>query len=345
MLGPSLLEPSYAHHFLPAAVLPDACALSCGLHELLLSLRKYNQCRLIECMWIGVTARFRQFDENLKLTPDQVEDGTTKHQGVCSCLNSHYFGGSSDTANGLVVGSWGKGTRVRPPRDVDLMFVLPVAVYKRFQTYVGNKQSALLQEVKGVLQAKYSTTDMRGDGQVVVVRFNTINVEVVPAFLLDNGQYWICNTNDGGSYKKADPVAETNQISAADQANNWNVRTLVRMLKAWQRECNVPLKSFHIELLVTEFVQQSPWRLYGYYFYDWLLRDFFKFLQGKEYAYLIVPGTYELMGIGNDWKSRCDSAYDRAIKACDYEHGDYVNLAGEEWKKIFGDQIPQNPLS
>jgi hypothetical protein len=296
-------------------------------------------------MWKGVTARFEKFEQNLKLTADQAEDGTTKYQGVCTCLNSHYFGGPSDTANALIVGSWGKATRVRPPRDVDLMFVLPSEVYHRFEKYTGNKQSALLQEVKGVLQAKYSSTDMRGDGQVVVVRFNTINVEVVPAFLLESGQYWICNTNDGGSYKTADPIAEANQIGTADQANNYNVRRLVRMLKAWQRECNVPLKSFHIELLVTEYVQQSPWRLYGFFWYDWLVRDFFKFLQAKEFAYLVVPGTFEVMNIGNDWKSRCDTAYGRAVEACDNERDDYVNLAGIEWKKIFGDQIPQDPFT
>jgi hypothetical protein len=94
---------------------------------------------------------------------------------------------------------------MRPPRDVDLYFVLPFAVYTRFQAHVWNRQSALLQEVKAALKGTYPDTDISGDGQVVV-RFGTYSVEVVPAILLTNNRYWICNTNDGGSYKETDPI-------------------------------------------------------------------------------------------------------------------------------------------
>jgi hypothetical protein len=296
-------------------------------------------------MWIAVTKRFDLFEQNIRLTADQATDGQTKQNGVVSCLNAHYYGSSSETEHGLAVGSWGKRTRVRPPRDVDVMYVLPPSVHERFSTNVGNKQSALLQEVKGVLQATYPSTDMRGDGQVVMVRFNTFNVEVVPSFLLTDGRYWIFDTNDGGRYKVADPVAEANQIETADAKYSRNLRVLVRMLKVWQQECNVPLKSFHIELLMTEFIQASPYGSNSYFWYDWLVRDFFRFLQGKVNHYVFVPGTSEAINIGDGWKSRCDSAYDRAAKACEYEHADLVSLAGDEWKKIFGGMIMQDPFS
>ena len=58
---------------------------------------------------------------------------------------------------------------------------------------------------------------MRGDGQVVVVKFDSFDVEVAPTFLLTNGRYWICNTHDGGSYKETDPWAEVRQLETADQ--------------------------------------------------------------------------------------------------------------------------------
>lgn len=291
-------------------------------------------------MWAGVRARFRQFHGNLLLTQEQVNDGVTKHHGVRGCLNRHYYDSSSDTANSFLIGSWGKNTRVRPPRDIDLYFVLPAAVYHRFQTHIGNRQSALLQEVKGVLQQTYSSTTMRGDGQVVLVRFNTINVEVVPAFLLDNGRYWICDTHDGGSYKETAPQAEADLIQTVDAANNNNLRPIIKMLKAWQSCCNVPLKSFQIELVASEFLQLSPWRLNDYFYYDWIMRDFFAFLYGKANTFVYVPGTYEQIYLGDLWKSRTESAYNRALKACEYETKDWIHLAGEEWQKIFGSQIP-----
>src|SRR5690242_8634199 len=98
--------------------------------------------------WVAVRPRFEQFHGNLFVTPRQYLDGTTKRNGVISCLNRYYYGSTSDTENSFLIGSWGKNTAVRPPRDVDLYFVLPFAVYSRFQGYLWNRQSALLQEVK-----------------------------------------------------------------------------------------------------------------------------------------------------------------------------------------------------
>src|SRR5216683_1778050 len=144
--------------------------------------------------WVAVRPRFEQFHGNLILTPRQYLDGATKRNGVVSRLNRYYYGSASDAENSFVIGSWGKDTAVRPPRDVDLYFVLPFAVYSRFQGYVWNRQSALLQEVKAILADTYPDTDMSGDGQIVLVRFESYSVEVVPAFLLTNGRYWICNT-------------------------------------------------------------------------------------------------------------------------------------------------------
>src|SRR5204863_93608 len=84
--------------------------------------------------------------------------------------------------------------RVRPPRDIDVLFALPYAVYHRYEGKTGNKQSQLLQEVKNVLAQCYTVTKMRGDGQVVVIPFATQSVELVPAFSLTDGKYWVCDT-------------------------------------------------------------------------------------------------------------------------------------------------------
>jgi tRNA nucleotidyltransferase (CCA-adding enzyme) len=180
---------------------------------------------------MDVSERFNALLNQFKLTPAQQEDGRTKHAGVRSTLNAHYYGTSSQYANSLLVGSWGKSTAIRPPRDVDVMFVLPFSVYERFQKVTGNKQSQLLQEVKGVLQRTYTSTTMRADGQIIIVPFASYAVEVVPAFLLQSGQYYICDTNGGGSYKTVDPVAEEKAVTALDTKTNGNARNLIRMMK------------------------------------------------------------------------------------------------------------------
>jgi hypothetical protein len=287
-----------------------------------------------------VAQRFQALLENLKLTEDQVEDGKTKYKGITYRLNRAYYNSSSETDNAKLVGSWGKLTRVRPPRDIDLMFVLPYSVYERFQGRVGNKQSALLQEVKGVLQDGYPSTAIKGDGPVVSVPFATFKVEVVPAFLLNSGQYWICDTNNGGSYRRTAPDSESKHLDDSNARSKGNTKALVRMMKCWQYFCSVPIKSFHIELVAVDFL--STWLYFdkSETYYDWMVRDFLSFLISRKNCTYYAPGTLDAVPLGDGWVSRAESAQGRASKACDYERDKYPHLAGEEWQKIFGSYIP-----
>jgi hypothetical protein len=289
--------------------------------------------------WKFVIERFRRFHTNVLLTPRQRDDALMKATGVVRCLNAHYYDQVSGNANAGLIGSWGKNTQTRPPRDVDLYFKLPLEVQERFQGRLGNRQSGLLQEVKNVLLDMYPRTDMRGDGQVVVVAFESYSVEVVPAFELKSGRYLICDTKDGGSYKETNPIAEAQHVEAVDAANAGNLRPLIRMLKAWQASCNVPIKSFHLELMAATFLAQSPWRLKGWLYYDWLLRDFFEYMQRQHVTF--IPGSAELVFFDRDaWLTRAEAAHRRAVEACENERANWGALAGIEWQKIFGTDVP-----
>ena len=288
----------------------------------------------------SVAKRFQTFYHNLCLTDAQVREGTDHHSGVRKSLNAQYYRYRSESANSFLSGSWGKSTCTRPPRDIDIYFVLPTQTYWRFQLVKGNKQSALLQEVKRILQLTYPSTKLRGDGQVVVVGFYGMSVEVVPAFASLNGQYLICDTHDGGRYKTADPVTEMNYISGCDVTFSGNLRRLIMMMKAWQYHCNVPLKSFCIELAAADFLRQYQWARNSFSYYDWIMRDFLGYLCGRANQFVLVPGTYESIWLGDAWLNRAKTAHSRAVKACHYEVNNYVYPAGEEWQKIFGTQIP-----
>jgi hypothetical protein len=241
----------------------------------------------------------------------------------------------------MLVGSWGKATEVRPPRDIDVLFALPKAVYDRYETRPGNKQSQLLQEVKDVLTRTYPTTNMRGDGQVVMIPFTTYAVELVPAFLLTTGGYWVCDTNGGGRYKALDPGAEITHVQQSDSGSSGNTRHLIKMMKRWQEYCSVPLKSFAIELLAVHFINSWQNRSKDFFWYDFMVRDFLAFLVSCAGKWIAVPGTGEHLLLGDTWKSRAESAYARAVNACGYETTNAL-LAGQEWQKIFGPDIPSN---
>jgi Second Messenger Oligonucleotide or Dinucleotide Synthetase domain len=292
-------------------------------------------------MWIAVTPRFSRFYNALQLTAAQIDDGLGKQLGVRQCLQRAYWGETTDSPPGFMVGSWGKSTAIRPPSDIDIFMQLPVGVYERFNTYVGNGQSALLQEVKGHLETTYSQTRMRGDGQVVLVAFNTVQIEVVPVFNYDSAGSWVMpDTHGGGSWKTVKPAAEVAALDSADAASCNNARKLIQMMKAWRAYCSVPIKSFLIEVLVSEFISTYEHRQRDFFYYDWFVRDFLRYLIGRQNGYIIAPSSGEIVLLGDGWLSRAETAYGRAVKACDYEREDWVALAGGEWQKIFGDRIP-----
>lgn len=289
---------------------------------------------------MNVTDRFTTFLNNIALTETQQADGATKRESVCKILNSKYYSSASGTDNSFYIGSWGKRTRIRPPRDVDVLFKLPYSVYERFQQKPGNKQSQLLQEVKNALLASFPKTDIRGDGPVVMVPFQSYAVELLPGFLLQNGQYWIPITANGGSYKTFDPDAEIKHIQESNTKTNGNTRDLVRMLKCWQAHCAVPLKSFYLELLAVKFLDQWAHAGQSKTYYDWMTRDFFGWLVTQAWSTVYVPGTRESLSLGDAWRSKAGSAHDRAAKATQYDAGNMPYSAGEEWQKVFGIDIP-----
>ena len=292
--------------------------------------------------WAYVTKRFTSFLQNLNLTEAQLADGAIKFKGVVSTLNAAYYGTNSETDHAFYIGSWAKHTRIRPPRDVDLYFLLPVDVYSRFDKYNGNKQSALLQEVKGKLLASYPLSDIKGDGPVVLAGFWSFNVEDVPAFVLQEDRtYWVPKTQNGGSYLTTKPLHEVDAIEDADRRNNSNVRRLIRMLKCWQANCNVELRSFYLELLAIEFMDQWAYKDKSYFYYDWMCRDFFAWLITKAGSFILAPGTFEILWIGDAWKTKAETASGRALKSCDCEHNNNEGNAGDEWQKIFGADIPK----
>ena len=289
---------------------------------------------------MSTSSRFDRFLSNITLTADQRADAKRKYDGVAGKLHSHYYGTPYTGSTKLLIGSYGKRTRVNPPRDVDVLFLMPYADYARFDNYTGNGQSALLQEIRAVLQERYTTTEkIRGDGQVVVVPFKGGHtVEVLPAWRSKGKQYIIPDTHDGGSWKIVDHTAEFANVDESDKRSYGNTRNLIKMMKVWQAECSVPIKSLVLELRAVNFL--AGWKYYdqGSTYYDWMVRDFLGELIGKANSWCTIPGITEKLQYGSAWLSKAESAYGRAKKACEFESAKKEYDAAVEWRKIFGSQ-------
>ena len=97
------------------------------------------------------------------------------------------------------------------------MIELPDREYSYFANSYGNGPSRLLQAVKNAILNTYPATDIRGDGQVVVVRFSdNMKFEVLPAFILRNlwgtTMYRYPDSHMGGNWMTTNPKAEQDSM-------------------------------------------------------------------------------------------------------------------------------------
>ena len=96
---------------------------------------------------------FETFCGSIKL--DNLDDMEKSAGEIAKKLNAHYYELDKDSSSHLyIVGSVGRSTAVKDSSDLDIIFDLPSSVYKRFDEYETNGQSALLQEVKSVMMER-----------------------------------------------------------------------------------------------------------------------------------------------------------------------------------------------
>jgi hypothetical protein len=297
-------------------------------------------------LWTHVISHFENFLGELELRTTERQDGESKAERVARSLFADYYPSQSFNHRCFsIVGSYAKGTAARPRSDVDMIFVVPSEEFPRINGLSGNKQSQLLQEVKYSLIETYPNTDIRGDGPVVKVPFSSYYFEVAPVFALQNGSFVTAHTKNGGWWGYTNPVAEITWLRAVDARSLGKASQLVKMMKAWKRECNVEIKSICLETLAILFVDQWVYKDKSTLFWhDWMVRDFFGWVEQFSVQGKVKPAGIEEWIPAGDWQTKCQSAYVRAVKACQYEHEDYGALAVGEWQKLFGYQFRHNPL-
>ena len=125
-----------------------------------------------------------------------------RYKRITKQLNADFRQMDSETKYSLYVGSYGRGTAIHVS-DIDILIELPYSIYEKYNNYIGNGQSALLQAVRDSVRNTYSTTHIRGDGQVVQLKFDDgICYEIVPGFINKDGEsYTYPDSNNGGSWK------------------------------------------------------------------------------------------------------------------------------------------------
>ncbi len=289
---------------------------------------------------VGVGEWFSSFCGNIQV--QQRDDISSRYRSITRRLNTDFWDTTSDTAHSLYVGSYGRNTAI-DFSDIDMTMELPNALYFKYDKYVTNGQSALLQAVKTSIDRTYPSTNLRADGQVIQVTFwDGINFEVVPVFLNDAGSYTFPDANNGGRWRTTNPRPEVAAIKNRNAVCNNNLVPLCRMMRSWKDKWSVPIGGLLIDTLAYQFIENYEYRDKSYLYYDWMCRDFFDWMarQDAQQEYWKAPGSGQYVYGKGLFQNKARRCHNIAITAIEYAGKGQEWAAKRDWRDIFGTAYP-----
>lgn len=248
-----------------------------------------------------------------------------------------------------LIGSHCRGSAIRGTSDIDLMLILSVSEVRWGETW--RTSGTVLNNVRGQLQDRYYSTNVGRDGQAVVARFadNKHPVDVVPAVYLRNGgvkNYPIYAIPDGdGWWMDTSPQAHNKFIREQDERSGGKLLRTAKLIKFWRRcrQPNVPLNSFHLELLLAQ-----EGTCVGPKSYAACVNDALVLLADRECQPLEDPmGVSGWIPAANTEAKRQqvqNAAYSSAVrtyKACEAEDRGNSGEAYRLWDLVFNGYFPR----
>jgi hypothetical protein len=280
---------------------------------------------------------FEQFRKNLAVK--NAEEISGRYLSITKRLNKDYWDTDSDYQHCLQVGSYGRRTAIHGVSDLDMAFELPWSVHDRICKLQGNRQKALLEEVRDKLKVLYPNTPIRADGQVVTVDFKNYRVEVLPAFVEDDGRYKYPDANDGGSWKWCHPRDEIEAVQEIHDRSNRNLKRVCKMIRAWKNKHGAAMSGMLIDTLCYNFFYDNKnYDNKSYASYPALIKDIFTYLSEQpSQTYWKAPGSDDRVHSSGRFQAKAKKAAKRAQEALDAEE---EKDKQKVWKKIFGRHFP-----
>ncbi len=279
---------------------------------------------------------FRVFHERLTPTGGESEAAKRHRASIEMCLKNNFR-----ITRFFRTGSFGNGTSIRGYSDADYFASIPTENLKQ-------DSSATLREVRNVLDARFPNTGVAVRTPAVLVPFGTDtseSTEVVPADFIeeDENGYPIYEIADGsGGWIKSCPDAHNAYVTYINGELGRKVKPLVRFLKAWKYNRNVPISSFYLELRVAKYASGENSILYSI---D--VKNVLKMLWDNQLAAIQDP-----MGISGyiypcstdtkkyDALSKLETALVRTQKAREAEEAEKIRDAFYWWNLVFAEKFP-----
>ncbi len=233
-----------------------------------------------------------------------------------------------------LIGSAQRGTIIRPLDDLDILAVFENKDHI-FETY-RNDSFAFINRVRDALN-QYEVKLVGTRGQAVRLFYtNRPHVDIAPVFKWSTGGYGL--PDGSGGWITTDPDFHYEWINRKNQELNYRLKPMIRMIKRWNNTYETKLKSFHLEMMVTNTFTSlgNDSREAAEMFFDsapLLMRTIDPSGNSGDLSeYLTVTNRQLITNRFNRCKNKCAEANRLEV------NGDHRG-AIEKWREIFGNDF------
>lgn len=278
---------------------------------------------------------FKDFLANVAINNADII--SERYGEVTRSLNKEFRDTESRTANSLQVGSYGRWTAIRGISDLDMIYIMPQSKWETYDKDGG--QSKLLKDTKEAIKKRYPSTTVKVDGLVVRVLYSNFDIEVQPAFKQDDGSFKYPHTAKGGSWKITKPQAEIDEMKAANERKNRNLRRLCKMGRAWKNKHGVVMGGLLMDTLAYNFLEStSDYDTKSFAAYGTMCRDFFAFLADEpEKDYYAALGSQQQVRVKKKFQTKAKRGRELCDKAIDASG---QKNERQKWRDVFGNGFP-----
>jgi hypothetical protein len=296
----------------------------------------------LEGSMISVAEAFGQYKTRLELTQTEQDDASRRQKDVRATVQESF-----EVDHDFLTGSYGRHTKTKPLKDVDIFVALGQDEEHRRQ----ESPSIILDDLEKCLVDKYGSDQVERDRRCITVWFEkrnqtqheegkVLSLDVVPAFE-KSGDYEIPDEGTG-TWMWTNPATHAELATSKNKVLDGNWVPLVKMLKGWNRNAGSPIKpSFLIEVMALDLVD-GPFNSFP----DEARRFF------AAAAPTIADDWPDPAGLGSPvsdemTQSLCDAARTQlqtaevlATRAYRAEQQGRQSEAIQLWRQIFGSPFP-----
>lgn len=209
---------------------------------------------------MNVASTFQSYLSSLELTNRERAEAVAQQIALRERLRLHVAG----VIDSRLMGSYLRGTAIRPLKDIDVFMVLDAQHHPRTTPEAPLR---VLQTVDRALREAYPNHRPRIQGRSVNIGFSGtgIGYDIVPAFAPtwtwapdSDPPYYEIPDRHASTWIRTNPTKHREACIAANERAGGMLNGLIKAVKHWNHASGKPLSGFHMEVMSYSALRSKP---------------------------------------------------------------------------------------